>query len=113
MTNKAEIITGNSHTDERGTINFIYDFHFKDIKRFYIVNHPDTTTVRAWQGHKIEKKHFYVTKGTFLICWVEIDNWDKPSDNLAVNKMILKENGNKLLILPGGFANGIKALEPD
>ncbi len=107
------IIKGNQHKDPRGIIRFVNDFTFEGIKRFYTITHPDTSVIRAWQGHKRETKHFFVTKGSFLINWIEIDNWDNPSKNLNVNSKILKESESELLIVPPGHANGFKALEPD
>lgn len=108
-----KIIKGNSFSDSRGTLQFVNDFHFEGIKRFYTITHPDTAVIRAWQGHKIETKHFFVTKGKFLICWVEIDNWDNPGKDLKVNQQILDANEPQILIVPGGNANGFKALEAD
>jgi dTDP-4-dehydrorhamnose 3,5-epimerase-like enzyme len=107
------LIKGNSFTDERGTIRFVNDFHFDRIKRFYTITHHDTSVIRAWQGHKIESKYFFVTKGKFLICWVEIDNWDNPGKELKVNNQILSEDNPQVLIVPPGNANGFKAIEPD
>ncbi|NVN94323.1 MAG: hypothetical protein HXX18_03460 [Bacteroidetes bacterium] len=104
-------IKGNTFTDSRGTINFVNDFHFENIKRFYTITHPDTNIVRAWQGHKIETKHFFVSKGNFLICWIEIDNWENPSKELIINKQILSVETPQILIVPPGTANGFKALE--
>jgi len=107
------LFKGNSFTDDRGTINFVNDFHFEGIKRFYTITHPDISVVRAWQGHKVETKHFFVTKGKFLICWVEIDNWDNPGRNLKVNKKILSADSPEILTVPAGNANGFKAMEAD
>jgi dTDP-4-dehydrorhamnose 3,5-epimerase-like enzyme len=107
------LIKGNSFTDDRGTINFVNDFHFEGIKRFYTITHPDISVVRAWQGHKVESKHFFVAKGKFLVCWVTIDNWENPAKNLKVNKQILSAEEPQVLIVPPGNANGFRALEPD
>ena len=107
------IIKGNSFSDNRGTINFVNEFHFEGIKRFYTITHKDTSVVRAWQGHKTETKHFFVTKGKFLICWVEIDNWDSPGKDLKVNKEILSAENPQILIVPAGTANGFRAMEAD
>ncbi len=107
------IIKGNQHKDQRGIIRFVNDFTFDGIKRFYTITHPDTSVIRAWQGHKLETKHFFVTKGSFLINWIEIDDWDNPSKNLKVNSKILEETESELLIVPPGHANGFKALEPN
>ena len=107
-----KLISGNSFTDARGTLQFVNDFHFEGIKRFYTITHPDTSVIRAWQGHKIETKHFFVTNGSFLICWVEIDNWGNPGKDLTVNRQIMSADEPLILIIPAGNANGFKALEP-
>jgi dTDP-4-dehydrorhamnose 3,5-epimerase-like enzyme len=106
------LTTGDIYTDQRGTMQFVNGFNFDSIKRFYTITHPDTSIIRAWQGHKIETKHFFVTKGTFLICWVTIDNWDFPSKELKVNRQILKEKTPQVLTIAPGNANGLKAMEP-
>ena len=106
-------IQGKLFSDERGTIRFVNDFNFEGIKRFYTITHPDTSTIRAWQGHKIESKHFFVPVGKFLISWVEIDNWENPAKDLKVNKQILSAENPQILIIPPGCANGFKALQPD
>jgi dTDP-4-dehydrorhamnose 3,5-epimerase len=113
MTEKHKLIEGGSFKDERGTLQFVNDFNFKRIKRFYTISHPDTAIVRAWQGHKIETKYFFATKGKFLVSWVEIDNWVNPDKNLRVNKQILSANNPQILKINAGNANGIKAMEPD
>lgn len=107
------LIPGNSFTDNRGTLHFVNDFHFDGVKRFYTISHQDTEVVRAWQGHKVESKHFFVTRGTFLVCWVEIDNWDNPGKGLKVSKQILSADNPAILIVPAGHANGFKAMGKD
>lgn len=108
-----EIITGGSFTDARGSLFFINDFSFPDVKRFYRINHPDTKVVRAWQGHQVEHKYFYVAKGTFVIGWVKIDDWDNPADDLMAEHAILTADKSCILSVPPGYANGIKAMEAD
>ena len=106
-----EIISGGRFTDNRGTLFYFNEFSFNEVKRFYFIEHPSDKIIRAWQGHKKEKKHFVVIKGSFLICAVKIDNWEHPSKNLKVEKFYLKENKEQILIIPPGYVNGMKALE--
>lgn len=106
------IIHGGGHIDERGEVQFVNDFSFPDVKRFYIIK-PKQNQVRAWQGHKIERKYFFASHGSFLVCTILIDNWDKPSTDLEVNQIILNSNDHKILEIPAGYANGFKALEPN
>lgn len=110
---KVTLIEGGAFTDARGTLRFVNDFDFGDVKRFYQVVHPDEQVVRAWQGHKIEKKYFYVSRGKFALAWVKIDNWNKPSADLEAEYVILKEDLPAVLCIPPGYANGIKALEKE
>lgn len=105
------IIEGGFFSDDRGRLSFVNDFNFADVKRFYMIDHPETDTVRAWQGHVVEKKYFYVVKGSFCIAWVKIDNWDNPSSELRAEYEILNENQSRILCVPCGYANGLKAIE--
>lgn len=106
------IIEGGIHEGERGVIRFVNDFNFKDIKRFYIIEQPENV-VRAWQGHKFETKYFYVVSGSFFICGVKIDDWDNPSPDLPINTFLMSGDNSQILQIPGGYANGFKALEPN
>lgn len=114
MTKKVpNIIVGGKHADSRGKLFFFNDFEMKSVKRFYIIEHTDTKTVRAWQGHKIEQKWFYIIGGSFKIVLVQPDNWVELSSNLETQNFVLKSDSNEILHVPGGFANGFKALEPN
>lgn len=115
MTNNSKpyIILGNQHTDERGTLSFINEFDMAPIKRMYVIHHPFTTIIRAWQGHKIESKYFKCTQGKFLVALVKIDDWSKPCVNLQVETFILDAKKTEILHIPAGYANGFKALDAD
>jgi dTDP-4-dehydrorhamnose 3,5-epimerase len=67
--------------------------------------------IRAWQGHKIEEKYFFVNQGSFLIAAVKIDNWQNPSPNLKPETFVLNTKKPQILYIPAGYANGIKPLE--
>lgn len=111
MNSQPTIIQGGIHQDERGKLSFVNDFDLTQVKRYYIIEHHDINVIRAWQGHKKEQKWFQVIGGSFQIALVQPDNWENPSDNLKVEKIILNANNNQVLHIPGNFANGFKALE--
>ena len=113
MIKEVEIIEGGIFNDHRGTLSFINDFSFPGVKRFYRITHPDIEIVRAWQGHKIEHKYFYVAAGSYVIAWVKIDDWDNPFENLVAEHHILSAKHPAILSVPAGYANGIKAMEKD
>ncbi|MCF8337115.1 MAG: dTDP-6-deoxy-3,4-keto-hexulose isomerase [Bacteroidales bacterium] len=110
---KVQVIKGGNHTDDRGTLRFVNDFDLKNVRRFYTIQHPDTSVVRAWQGHEIETKWFFSLKGSVVVAWVEIDDFDNPSDKLKAEYKILKAEEPTVVYLPPGYANGLKALEPN
>ncbi len=108
-----KIIKGGHFEDHRGIMRFVNDFHCEGIKRFYFIKHPDTTFVRAWQGHQFEKKYFYPISGSFVIAWVKIDDFTNPSKNLISEFHIINNKESELVYIPKGYANGLKALEPN
>ncbi len=112
MFDKPHIILGGSHTDQRGTISFITDFKFEGVERFYTIHHPDTTVVRAWQGHKFESKYYYPVQGSWLIAWVKMD-FSQLEESWEVEYIKINANESKMIFLPPGYANGFKALEKD
>ena len=69
---KPQILTGGVFTDHRGTLKYNNGFDMSQVKRFYTIEHPDTSTIRAWRGHKIEQRWFSVSKGAFVIKLVKI-----------------------------------------
>jgi dTDP-4-dehydrorhamnose 3,5-epimerase-like enzyme len=109
--NFSQITEGSLFSDERGTLAFANAFDLSPIKRFYFMTHPKTDIIRAWQGHKIERKWFYCTKGAFEIKVVEIDNWDNPSKDLLIKSHILDANNIQILAVKEGCCTAIRALE--
>ena len=110
MSLKLELIKGGLHHDERGTLSFVNDFRMQDIKRFYVISHPNDKIIRAWQGHKIENKWFYCISGSFMVNVVEIDHWDTPSPDLKVQSFVLNGSDPAVLKVGGGCVTGLKAL---
>ena len=94
-------------------MRFVNEFKFEGIKRFYFIKHPDPNFVRAWQGHQAEMKYFYPITGSFVVAWVKIDNFKEPSPKLIPQYYIINSKSSELVFIPPGYANGIKALEPN
>tara|TARA_R110002050_G_scaffold170054_2_gene301902 strand:+ start:5643 stop:6092 length:450 start_codon:yes stop_codon:yes gene_type:complete len=110
---RLSLIHGSQHSDERGVIRFVNTFDLSPAKRFYTIEHNNTSIIRAWQGHKIEEKYFHTVKGSFMLAGVKIDDWSTPSESLVPEEFILKANDPQVLYVPAGYANGFRALEPD
>jgi dTDP-4-dehydrorhamnose 3,5-epimerase-like enzyme len=113
MDRQPRFIEGGAFSDERGALSYVNGFNMLEVRRFYLIGHPDVSIVRAWQGHQMEQKWFYVTNGKFKVVVVKPDNWEKPSMALRSNEFILSADHPGVLHVPGGYANGFKALEPD
>ncbi|MCJ8208575.1 hypothetical protein MUY27_02570 [Mucilaginibacter sp. RS28] len=108
-----QLFKAGQHIDVRGVLTYFNDLDLQGIKRLYIIEHPDTSIVRAWQGHKRENKWFLVLNGAFNLLTVQPDNWDNPSTDLKPALNLLKATDVSILHVPGGHATGITALESD
>lgn len=114
MEEKNPILTkGGLSVDDRGTVSFVNDFDFKNVKRFYVVENHKQGFIRAWHGHKNESKYVFVVKGSAVVAAVKIDNWENPSKNLQVNRFTLSEKTPSVLFIPAGYANGFMSLSED
>lgn len=108
-----KIVEGGISVDYRGQISHVNDLDMKEIERFYIINQNDPSIIRAWHAHQFEKKWFYVIKGSFTMAFVKVDNWENPSPELQPEIFQMSAAESKILCLPEGYANGIKANEPN
>jgi dTDP-4-dehydrorhamnose 3,5-epimerase len=112
MNERTQIFQGGSFEDSRGKLVFCNEFDMKEVKRFYLIEHPETSIVRAWQAHQREQKWFFVVKGSFKIVLVQPDHWENPSKTLVTEEFTLKSSEPKVLHVPGNYANGFKAIAP-
>jgi len=107
------LIQGDCAVDDRGTLVFINDFHFNDVKRFYVVTNHRAGFIRAWHGHRYEAKYITVLQGAALVGAVQIDNWEQPSKEAFVHRYILSGLKPAILYIPPCFANGFMTLTLD
>ncbi len=106
MSFEIQKIEGGLFADDRGFLRFVNDFDFSQVKRFYQVENHSAGFIRAWHGHKREKKFIYVPKGTALIGLVNMETED-------IYKFTLSSQKPCILCVPEGYANGFKTLEQD
>lgn len=97
-------IPGGVAIDDRGSVRFVNDFDFKNVKRFYQVENHRRGFIRAWHGHKQEAKYVYVASGSALVGAANMETNE-------VNKFVLSSQSPKVLYIPEGYANGFKTLE--
>lgn len=101
---KVRLISGGLSVDDRGSVSFVNDFKFENVKRFYMVENHRVGFIRAWHGHKQEGKYVFVCNGTALVGAVDMDTNE-------INKFILSDKKPSVLWIPPGYANGFKTLE--
>ena len=99
------LFSSNSHSDDRGTVFFTNELNLKNVIRTYKVQNKLIKTVRAWHGHKLEEKWISVEEGEFLICAVQIEDFDNPSSNIKIHKFTLTP-ADGILYVPNNYANG-------
>lgn len=104
---------GGLAADDRGELCFVNDFNFADVKRFYSVKNHRQGFVRAWHAHRNEAKYVTVVEGAAIIAAVRIDDWDKPSKDLKVERRVLSAKKPSVLFIPAGYANGFMSLTED
>ena len=113
MKDKTYIFNGGLAVDDRGEIAFVNEFDFEDVKRFYMVSNHKAGFVRAWHAHKHEAKYVMAVSGEAVIGAVKIDDWKKPSRNLAVERYVISSKKPQVLYIPPGYANGFMSLTSD
>jgi dTDP-4-dehydrorhamnose 3,5-epimerase-like enzyme len=96
---------GGVSVDERGSLKYVNDFDFENVKRFYQVENHEKGFIRAWHGHKYEGKYVYVVKGSAWIGVVDMN------DNTIVEKFVLSDKSPKVLFIPPRKYNGAQTLE--
>lgn len=98
-----QVINGDVFSDNRGTLKSVNDFNMSSVVRMYSIE-PKLGVVRAWQGHKLETKWFYVVKGSFMVKTMNMET-------NYVNEYQLISDVPQILKIPCGNYNGFEALE--
>jgi len=102
MTN-TNLFIGAVAADDRGTVKFVNDFNFKNVKRFYQVENHRRGFIRAWHAHEKEGKYVYVPYGAALIGVVRLLDEE-------IKKFVLCAELPRVLWIPPGHANGAMTL---
>ena len=110
---KPLMINGGLAVDDRGELGFVNDFRFGGVKRFYTVANHRPGFVRAWHGHRREGKYVTAVNGAAVVGAVRLDDWERPSRNLAVERFVLSARKPSVLFIPPGYANGFMSLTDD
>ena len=93
-----------SNSDHRGAVSFTNELDLNKAVRTYKVTNKQIKTVRAWHGHKLEEKWIIVEEGEFLVCAVEIDNFQNPNKEQKIFELNMTPNDG-VLFIPKNYAN--------
>jgi dTDP-4-dehydrorhamnose 3,5-epimerase-like enzyme len=104
---------GGVTVDDRGTLTFCNDIDLTGVRRFYTITNHVVGRVRAWHGHRAERKLMWPLSGAMLVGLVRIDNWSTPSRASEVKRVVLSAHTPQFLVVPPGFANGTMSLTSD
>lgn len=107
------LVEGGLAVDDRGSVAFVNAFSFPGVKRFYCMSNYKAGFVRAWHGHRWERKYITVVNGAAVVGAVKIDNWTTPSRELNVHRYVLSALKPAILYIPEGYANGFMSLTDD
>ena len=103
------LLEGKKHQDERGTITYNNDFDASQFKRIYTIENHSTDFIRGWQGHKVEQRWFACMKGSFEVSVIAVDDFEKPSEKLTIQKYLLQDDTLTYLNIPSGCITAIQA----
>lgn len=106
-----KIHEGGFSVDDRGIVSFVNGFNFSDVKRFYAIENFSVDTIRAFHGHRKEKKYIFVISGSIIAAVVAMENEKSPSKENRVFRFILSSRKPAILEVPAGYVNGFRALE--
>lgn len=114
MLNVPEIIEGGNFLDDRGKLLFINKFDFQDIKRFYQVENHNPSIIRAFHGHKHERKYVFVPRGEVLIICVPLSKFEEADISTAnISRYVLSSEKPQILKIPQNYANGFRVLSKE
>jgi dTDP-4-dehydrorhamnose 3,5-epimerase-like enzyme len=110
---QVRLIEGGVAVDDRGQLAFVNTFGFEGVKRFYAVSNHRSGFVRAWHAHRREAKYVHLARGSAIVGAVRVDDFEKPSRDLPVERFVLSSAKPSVLYIPAGYANGFMSLTPD
>jgi dTDP-4-dehydrorhamnose 3,5-epimerase len=102
------LIPGALAVDDRGTLSFVNDFQFTGVRRAYLTQNHRAGMVRAWHGHRRERKWVVAVAGSALVCTVPLAGL-----NDDVERFVLSAARPAILAIPPGYANGWMSLTGD
>lgn len=76
----------------------------------YSIESVDIEIIRAWQGHFKERKWLFAASRSFEVQTISINHFGK-SDLTQQGRWVLNAADASVLAIPGGYLNGIRALE--
>ena len=108
-----KVLEGGLFVDGRGELRHMNDFDMQGAHRYYVITQRSAEVIRGWHGHRYEGKWFQCLLGGFNMAFVKVDDWEDPSPGLRPELFTLTDGKSEMIVLPPGYANCIRATEPD
>lgn len=106
-----QLIEAVAHQDNRGQLFAFPELDLSEVVRMYAILPENTSIIRAWQGHRLERKWFYAAAGGFEVRLIPLDENAQPVPAKQM-KYELSTAKPQHLLIPGGYLNGFRAMEP-
>lgn len=85
-------------------------FNLSEIVRIYSIEPAGTNVIRAWQGHRKERKWFLVTIGSFEFQTIPLADTQYPIEEER-KTWYLHSCVKQVLAMLAGYLNGFRALK--
>jgi dTDP-4-dehydrorhamnose 3,5-epimerase-like enzyme len=109
---KPEILVSEAFKDQRGSLYAFPTFNLSEIVRIYSIEPAGTNFIRAWQGHRKERKWFLVNSGSFEFQTIPLADTQYPIEE-GRKTWYLHSCVQQVLAIPAGYLNGFRALEDE
>src|SRR5208282_214835 len=122
MENSPNILKGGIAIDDRGVLSYLNVAPLEKVCRLYAIENFSLHTIRAFHGHMVEEKGVLVVSGSAIVVIAKMTgDFSQPMtcDRLQALRLedpkryVLSERSPQLLVVPAGYANGFRALEPN
>ena len=114
MEEEIRFIKGGAATDERGTVSFVNGCGIADAKRFYFIEQSAANPVRAWMGHRHERKWFVPAAGRSVVVLRRLlETPSGPEMDSRCEVFLLDASHPCAVAVPAGYCSGFRSETPD
>ena len=107
-------IDGGVFSDVRGSVAYVNGCSIAEAKRFYFISQTPGNPIRAWMGHRFERKWFVPVSGhTTVVLRRLVETVSGLSMSLECVIHHLDADNPAAIAVPIGFCSGFRSETPD